>query len=172
MHKHHGASVTKMKIATLSESPNARYVLAMQDVSTPTSHLIKLALGRARLQSMKMRKTHECVHHRESVHHRGSVYPPWKSGPSGPRKFHKISVGFSVCVRTGFRATGWDGAPQNPAPEGRPTLAQRFSAGDSGTHDSSPGGTTEFSRTLFSPVVVLPWPHPKEIGRASCRERV
>jgi len=32
----------------------------------------------------------------------------------------------------------------NPAPEGRPNLAQRFSAGNTGTHDSSPGGTTEF----------------------------
>ena len=71
MHKHHGASVTKMKITTVSESPNARYVLAMQDVSKPTSHLIKLVLGRARLQRMRMRETHECVHRRGSVHHRG-----------------------------------------------------------------------------------------------------
>src|ERR1035438_5313433 len=30
------------------------------------------------------------------------------------------------------------------APEGRSILAQRFSAGDSGTDDPSPGGTTEF----------------------------
>src|ERR1035441_1837585 len=37
----------------------------------------------------------------------------------------------------------------NPAPEGRPSLAQRFSAGKSGKKDSSPGGTAEFSRTLF-----------------------
>ena len=35
-------------------------------------------------------------------------------------------MGFRVCVRNGFRATGWDEAPQNPAPEGRPILAQRF----------------------------------------------
>ena len=32
----------------------------------------------------------------------------------------------------------------NPAPEGRPNLAQRFSAGESGRDDLSPGGTTEF----------------------------
>src|SRR5713226_4364729 len=35
-----------------------------------------------------------------------------------------------------------------PAPEGRPRLAQRFSAGKSGRKDSSPGGTTEFSLTF------------------------
>src|SRR6266496_2435895 len=29
--------------------------------------------------------------------------------------------------------------PQNPAPEGRPNLAQRFSAGKSGKNNSSPG---------------------------------
>src|ERR1035441_1123166 len=39
-------------------------------------------------------------------------------------------------------------AQENAAPEGRPSLAQRFSAGKSGKKDSSPGGTTEFSRTL------------------------
>jgi hypothetical protein len=39
----------------------------------------------------------------------------------------------------------------NPAPEGRPSLAQRFSAGKSGKKDSSPGGKAEFSRTLFRP---------------------
>src|SRR6266853_2929890 len=33
---------------------------------------------------------------------------------------------------------------KNPAPEGRPSLAQRFSAGKSRKDDSSPGGTTEF----------------------------
>src|SRR5712692_605175 len=37
---------------------------------------------------------------------------------------------------------------ENPAPEGRSSLAQRFSAGKLRRHDSSPGGTTEFSRTL------------------------
>src|ERR1035438_1370853 len=44
---------------------------------------------------------------------------------------------------------------RHPAPQGRPSLAQRFSAGKSGTHDSSPGGTTEFSLTLFSAAVTL-----------------
>jgi hypothetical protein len=33
---------------------------------------------------------------------------------------------------------------KNPGPEGRPSLAQRFSAGKSRKDDSSPGGTTEF----------------------------
>src|SRR5260370_17985613 len=37
---------------------------------------------------------------------------------------------------------------ENPAPEGRTSLAQRFSAGEAGKNDSSPGGTTQFSRTL------------------------
>src|ERR1039457_1575087 len=36
---------------------------------------------------------------------------------------------------------------EHPAPEGRTNLAQRFSAGTSGGNDSSPGGTTELSRT-------------------------
>src|ERR1039457_6247686 len=39
---------------------------------------------------------------------------------------------------------------ESPTPEGRPSLAQRFSAGKSATNDSSPGGTTEFSRTVLS----------------------
>jgi len=39
--------------------------------------------------------------------------------------------------------------PRNPAPEGRTSLAQRFSAGESGRNDPSPGGTTQISRTLF-----------------------
>src|SRR5260370_33352944 len=46
----------------------------------------------------------------------------------------------------------------NPAREGRPNLAQPFSAGKSGRHDSSPGEPalsevegTEFSRTLLNP---------------------
>src|SRR5437660_9637985 len=33
---------------------------------------------------------------------------------------------------------------RNPAPEGRASLAQRFSAGKSRKDDSGPGGTTEF----------------------------
>jgi hypothetical protein len=52
-----------------------------------------------------------------------------------------------VCVRTRFRTVWWNQAQENAAPEGRPNLAQRFSAGKSGRVDSSPGGTTEFSRT-------------------------
>ncbi len=59
--------------------------------------------------------------------------------------------GFGVWVRTGFRAIRWNEAHENPAPEGQPSLAQRVSAGESATNDSSPGGTTEFSRTLFRP---------------------
>src|ERR1039457_6312080 len=55
-----------------------------------------------------------------------------------------------MCVRTRFRATRWNGLAGNPAPEGRPSLAQRFSAGKSGKKDSSPGGTAEFSRTIFT----------------------
>src|SRR5450759_3894480 len=58
---------------------------------------------------------------------------------------------FSVCVRTRFRTVWRNQAQENAAPEGRPNLAQRFSAGKSGKKDSSPGGTTEFSRTRFSP---------------------
>jgi len=39
---------------------------------------------------------------------------------------------------------------EKPAPEARPSLAQRFSAGEGGRNDSSPGGTTELSSTGFS----------------------
>jgi hypothetical protein len=38
---------------------------------------------------------------------------------------------------------------ENPAPEGRTRLAQRFSAGTGGRNDASPVGTTELSRTLL-----------------------
>src|ERR1019366_80949 len=62
---------------------------------------------------------------------------------SGNREGH----GLSVCGRTGFRANGWNRTREIPAPEGRPSLAQRFSAGKSGTNDLSPGGTTEYSRS-------------------------
>src|ERR1019366_7903920 len=55
---------------------------------------------------------------------------------------------FSVCVRTSFRTVWWNQAQENAAPEGRPSLAQR--AGKGRKKDSSPGGTTEFSRTRFS----------------------
>ena len=46
--------------------------------------------------------------------------------------------------------------PENPAPEGRTSLAQRGSAGKSGANDSSPGGTTGFSLTHFSRAVTIP----------------
>ena len=36
-----------------------------------------------------------------------------------------------------------------PAPEGRPNLAQCFSVGKSERNEPSPGGTTQFSRTLL-----------------------
>ena len=45
----------------------------------------------------------------------------------------------------------WNEILEHPAPEGRSSLAQRFSAGKSVTNDSSPGGTAQFSRTLMSP---------------------
>jgi hypothetical protein len=45
----------------------------------------------------------------------------------------------------------WNELLKPPAPEGRSSLAQRFSAGKSVTNDSSPGGTAQISRTLMSP---------------------
>jgi len=60
----------------------------------------------------------------------------------------------------------WNEMLKPRAPEGQASLAQRrgpqharfwrdgvegFSAGKSGTNDSSPGGTAQFSRTLMSP---------------------
>jgi hypothetical protein len=72
---------------------------------------------------------------------------------------------FSVCMRASFQASWWDEMPENPAPEGRTSLAQRASAGKSGTNNSSPGGTTEFSRTHFSRS-----PHALD-GRALAPER-
>jgi hypothetical protein len=56
----------------------------------------------------------------------------------------------SVCVRTRCRTTGGEKMPEHRAPEGRSSLAQRFSAGENGRNDSSPGGTTQFSRAHFS----------------------
>jgi cold shock protein len=51
-------------------------------------------------------------------------------------------------LRLGFgKGTASPAAEETAAPEGRPNLAQRFSAGKSGPNDSSPGGTAEFSRT-------------------------
>jgi hypothetical protein len=53
------------------------------------------------------------------------------------------------CVRENwFSSNPLERIIEVPAPEGRPSLAQRFSAGKSGRNDSSPGGTTQFSRTL------------------------
>src|ERR1019366_10589542 len=64
-----------------------------------------------------------------------------------------VAQRFRVCVRTRFRAIRWNEAQESPAPEGRTSLAQRFSAGKSGRNQSSPGGTTQFSRTRFSAAV-------------------
>jgi len=58
--------------------------------------------------------------------------------------------GRSVCVKLVFWAIRWNEELENPAPEGRTNLAQRFSAGKSGKNELSPGGTTQFSRTLRS----------------------
>src|SRR6266446_6562326 len=54
---------------------------------------------------------------------------------------------FSAGERTCSRASEENELSERPAPEGRSSLAQRFSAGDAGRNDSSPGGTTEFSPT-------------------------
>src|SRR5271165_224155 len=54
-----------------------------------------------------------------------------------------------VCLRTRFPVDRWDERIGNPAPEGRTTLAQRFSAGKTGSLDSSPGGTTQFTLRTF-----------------------
>jgi hypothetical protein len=54
------------------------------------------------------------------------------------------------------------GEPENPAPEGRPRLAQRFSAGKARRRDSSPGGTTQFRRfTVHLPEAVRPHPEAR-----------
>jgi len=54
-------------------------------------------------------------------------------------------------MASSFQASWRDEMPENPVPEGRPSLAQRASAGKSERNDSSPAGTTEFSHTHFSP---------------------
>jgi hypothetical protein len=64
--------------------------------------------------------------------------------------------GFNVWVRTYFRVAGGMKCPKTQPRQGRTSIAQRGSAGKSGTNDSSPGGTTEFSRTHFSPEVTAP----------------
>src|ERR1035437_7423995 len=88
-----------------------------------------------------------------------SAVPPKANKHAGFSLAEKVGVvlafgwsSASVCVRTRFRTVWWNQAQENAAPEGRPSLAQRFSAGKSGKKDSSPGGTTEFSRsrTTFS----------------------
>src|ERR1019366_3778614 len=48
-------------------------------------------------------------------------------------------------------------AHDNAAPEGRPNLAQRFSAGKSAPNDSSPGGTTEFLRAISGALADSLW---------------
>jgi len=45
-------------------------------------------------------------------------------------------------------SSSYQGMLEKPAPEGRPSLAQRFSAGKGGKNDSSPGGTTELSSSV------------------------
>jgi uncharacterized membrane protein len=47
-------------------------------------------------------------------------------------------------------SSSYQGMLEKPALEGRPSLAQRFSAGKGGRNDSSPGGTTELSSTVVS----------------------
>src|ERR1019366_1334717 len=66
-----------------------------------------------------------------------------------PEGRSNVAQRFSVCVRTDVLAIRWNEELENAAPEGRTNLAQRFSAGKSGKSDLSPGGTTQFSRTLF-----------------------
>jgi len=65
----------------------------------------------------------------------------------------QVAQRFSECVRTRFRIIRWNQLSENPAPEGRSRLAQRFSAGKSGRNDSSPGGTTEFSHAHCSAAI-------------------
>ncbi len=54
--------------------------------------------------------------------------------------------------------------PRRACPErsrrGQPIIAQRFSAGKGGKKGASPGGTTEFPRTLFSPRAISAPPIP------------
>ncbi len=45
---------------------------------------------------------------------------------------------------------------ENSAPEGRSSLAQRFSAGKTGRNDSSPSGTTELSCEIFKEAIRAP----------------
>src|SRR5260370_177971 len=61
----------------------------------------------------------------------------WKSRPCGSianRTKHWLGSILGECMRTCFRATWWVEAQENPAPEGRTSLAQRFSAGKRRRH--------------------------------------
>jgi putative membrane protein insertion efficiency factor len=62
----------------------------------------------------------------------------------------KIARHFRVCLRTQFRGQQWSKWTENPAAERRNSLAQRGSAGGSGTKLSSASGAAQFSHTLFS----------------------
>ena len=57
---------------------------------------------------------------------------------------------FSVCVRTLCGAIRWNKRLENPAPEGHPLRARRFSAEKSGKVEQVLEGRLKFSRTLFS----------------------
>jgi hypothetical protein len=54
---------------------------------------------------------------------------------------------FRVYVKS--RGNPVERMPENPAPEGRTNLAQRFSAGEKTGEMTSPRGTAQFSFTLF-----------------------
>jgi transglutaminase-like putative cysteine protease len=57
----------------------------------------------------------------------------------------------TVPARTRLGAVRCNKIPGNPAPEGWAMLAEQFGAVEDGSRASSPGGTIEFSRTIFSP---------------------
>ena len=79
-----------------------------------------------------------------------SIWTFSAASPTAPPWANK-NTGLSVCARTRFWPNRWDRIALILAPEGRLTIARRFSAGKSEREDSSPGGTTESSRTHFSP---------------------
>ena len=109
----------------------------------------------------QIRMLHTCAVHKESLEGerrseqcQSSYYEENQLGPApegrpslaqrrGPQhaRFWRDGVeGFSVCVRTGFRAIQWNKMSENKAPEGRPNLAQRFSAGKSRRNIQVPEG--------------------------------
>ncbi|HEV2730319.1 MAG TPA: radical SAM family heme chaperone HemW [Terriglobales bacterium] len=59
--------------------------------------------------------------------------------------------GFSECVRTDFLGNHVESNHRIPAPKGRNVIARHVTAGWMWESEVSPGGTTEFSRTPFSP---------------------